>query len=81
MCFLYFKMIQLLLTIFAIYVFIYFSMLGTPNESLWPGVSELKDYKSDFPKWKPQPFSNILPMLDTNGIDLIEVSFICEYSC
>ena len=30
-----------------------FRTLGTPGEEEWPGISELKDYKSTFPKWKP----------------------------
>lgn len=31
-----------------------FSFLqGTPNESLWPGVSLLPNYTSDFPQWSP----------------------------
>jgi serine/threonine protein kinase len=26
---------------------------GTPNENLWPGVSSLPNYTSDFPQWQP----------------------------
>jgi serine/threonine protein kinase len=26
---------------------------GTPNETLWPGVSSLSNYTSDFPQWQP----------------------------
>ncbi|XP_065665221.1 cyclin-dependent kinase 2 isoform X2 [Hydra vulgaris] len=49
-----------------------FRVLGTPNEKVWPGVTDLKEFKSDFPKWRPQPFQAFLPMLDENGIDLLE---------
>ncbi|XP_012560609.1 cyclin-dependent kinase 2 isoform X1 [Hydra vulgaris] len=49
-----------------------FRVLGTPNEKVWPGVTDLKEFKSDFPKWRPQPFQTFLPMLDENGIDLLE---------
>jgi len=49
-----------------------FRTLGTPNETVWPGVSDLKEYKSDFPKWRRQPFSKILTSLDSNGLDLLE---------
>lgn len=49
-------------------------VFGTPNETLWPGVTELKEYKTNFPKWKPQQLSKVLPSLDENGIDLLEVS-------
>jgi len=30
-----------------------FRILGTPTESIWPGVSSLPDYKPVFPKWEP----------------------------
>ena len=47
---------------------------GTPSESTWPGVSSLQDYKSTFPKWKPQNLKNIfLDKLDDAGLDLIQV--------
>jgi len=26
--------------------------MGTPNEKTWPGVSSLKDFKLNFPRWK-----------------------------
>lgn len=26
---------------------------GTPNDTLWPGVSSLPNYTSDFPQWSP----------------------------
>jgi len=29
-----------------------FQKLGTPNETIWPGVSELPDFKATFPKWQ-----------------------------
>ena len=32
-----------------------FQGLGTPDETTWPGVSALKDYKETFPKWHPRP--------------------------
>lgn len=48
-------------------------VLGTPDESSWPGVSSLPDYKTSFPKWRPQPFSKIVPQLDHVGIDLLSV--------
>eukprot|EP00111_Clytia_hemisphaerica_P022659 TCONS_00066670-protein len=50
-----------------------FRVLGTPNEKLWPGVTQLKDYKSDFPKWNPKDLSEVLPELDDDGIDLLKM--------
>jgi len=55
-----------------------FKVLGTPNETLWPGVSELKDYKNDFPKWRPQSLAKFAPSLDSNGLDLLQKLLIYE---
>ncbi|KAG0227269.1 Cyclin-dependent kinase catalytic subunit [Actinomortierella wolfii] len=54
-----------------------FKIKGTPNETVWPGISNLKDYKSSFPQWHPQPWSKIVPMLDPDGLDLL--SQMLEY--
>ena len=35
-----------------------FQLLGTPNETIWPGVSTLKDWH-EFPQWPAQ----VLPLL------------------
>ena len=52
-----------------------FRVLGTPNETLWPGVSKLPDFKEDmFPKWPPRPIREAVPhpdRLDDKGVDLI----------
>jgi len=32
-------------------IFKIFHCLGTPDESVWPGVSSLRDYKTVFPRW------------------------------
>lgn len=50
------------------------SVLGTPNEDIWPGVSTLPDYKSTFPQWHPVDLERAVPALDENGIDLLTVS-------
>nr|CAD7438224.1 unnamed protein product [Timema bartmani] len=51
-----------------------FRTLGTPDESVWPGVSKLPDYKSMFPSWESQDIDEILPGLDPSGQDLFLVS-------
>ncbi|CAG8675838.1 9751_t:CDS:2 [Acaulospora colombiana] len=52
--------------------------MGTPNDEIWPGVSELPDYKSTFPQWSPQPLENIIKNLDEVGLDVVQVSdLIC----
>jgi len=48
-----------------------FRMLGTPNEKVWPKISSLKDYNRDFPKWKPQSLGDVVPALDSKGLDLV----------
>jgi serine/threonine protein kinase len=48
-----------------------FRTLGTPDETLWPGVSKLPDYKpTNFPHWNAQPLSSIVT-LDPLGLDLL----------
>jgi len=49
-----------------------FRSLGTPTESLWPGVSTLPDYKSVFPRWEQQDITQILPLeLSDGGHELL----------
>jgi serine/threonine protein kinase len=36
-----------------------FQKLGTPTEAMWPGLSELPDFKPSFPKWQPKEWSKI----------------------
>jgi hypothetical protein len=50
------------------------SFLGTPNESLWPGVTNLPNFNVTFPYWAPMPFEDIFIELDENGIDLLDVT-------
>jgi serine/threonine protein kinase len=52
-------------------IFKIFRVLGTPKESVWPGVTSLPDFKSTFPKWNPVNLTKHLPNLDKNGIDLL----------
>lgn len=48
--------------------------LGTPDDEMWPKVSELPNYKTQFPKWRRQPLSNSVPRLSSDGVDLLSVS-------
>lgn len=52
-------------------LFAIFRVLGTPNASVWPGVEDLRDFH-EFPQWKPQPLSQMLPALGPLGCDLLE---------
>merc|ERR1719440_1307957 len=56
-------------------IFKIFQKLGTPTEAMWPGLSELPDFKPTFPKWQPKGWANIrntLPQLGSSGVDLLE---------
>jgi serine/threonine protein kinase len=50
------------------------SVLGTPKEETWKGVSQLPDYKETFPTWSAQNLSTLVKNLDANGVDLLQVS-------
>ncbi|OJT11696.1 Cyclin-dependent kinase 1 [Trametes pubescens] len=54
-------------------IFKIFRVLGTPNEEVWPGVSQLPDYKPSFPHWSRQDLRDQVPSLNPEGIDLLEL--------
>lgn len=54
-----------------------YRILGTPNESSWPGITELPEYKPVGPKWKKKDLMKELnDKLDKDGIDLLQKSLI-----
>ncbi|CAJ0755483.1 21471_t:CDS:10 [Entrophospora sp. SA101] len=50
---------------------------GTPTEETWPRVSQLPEYKSDFPIYPQMSLDSHLPKLDNLGLDLL--SQLIEY--
>ncbi|CAM9339420.1 cyclin-dependent kinase 2-like isoform X1 [Lethenteron reissneri] len=48
-----------------------FRTLGTPDEGVWPGVSQLPDYKSTFPRWANQELTKVVPTLNFEGRGLL----------
>ncbi|KAK7083516.1 Cyclin-dependent kinase 2 [Halocaridina rubra] len=51
-----------------------FRTLGTPSEEDWPGVTQLQDYKSSFPRWEVDPEASIaqlVPQLNDMGRHLL----------
>nr|XP_012309104.1 cyclin-dependent kinase 3 [Aotus nancymaae] len=48
-----------------------FRILGTPSEAVWPGVTQLPDYKGNFPKWTGKGLEEIVPNLEPEGKDLL----------
>lgn len=57
-----------------------FRIMGTPNEKNWPGVTQLPDFRSIFPRWEPQ---NLPPAIthhpDKELCDLFKVSCYLSY--
>ncbi|XP_044003059.1 cyclin-dependent kinase 2 isoform X1 [Aphidius gifuensis] len=47
-----------------------FRTLGTPDETTWPGVSQLPDYKSMFPQWDRMNLKEVVPNFDDDARDL-----------
>jgi len=48
-----------------------FRTLGTPDETMWPGVSQLPDYKSMFPRWDARDLDEVVPSFGEEGRDLL----------
>ncbi|CUA78372.1 cyclin-dependent kinase 5 [Rhizoctonia solani] len=59
-------------------IFKIFRLLGTPNEEVWPGVSQLPDYKETFPQWSAVELSQTVRGIDTQGLDLIARTLIYD---
>ncbi|KAG0575315.1 hypothetical protein KC19_VG336000 [Ceratodon purpureus] len=56
-----------------------FRLLGTPNETTWPGVSQHRDWH-EFPQWRPQDLSLAVPGLGAPGLDLLAKMLVFEPS-
>ena len=49
-----------------------FRSLGTPDDDVWPDVSQLPDYKPQFPKWQAKEMRELCPKVDEFGLDLLK---------
>ncbi|KAL6409650.1 Cyclin-dependent kinase 1 [Ilyonectria robusta] len=54
------------------------SILGTPSEELWPGVTSYPDFKSSFPKWLRDMNAVLCHSLDDQGLDLLEMMLVYD---
>jgi cyclin-dependent kinase len=54
------------------------SVLGTPTEMDWPGVTSFPDYKSSFPKWVKQDIAATVNTLDDYGLDLLDALLVYD---
>jgi cyclin-dependent kinase 2 len=60
-------------------LFLIFSRLGTPNENIWPGVSEVPDYKTEFPKFKKTGFEDLMRgRFDHLALDLLNHMLVLD---
>ncbi|KAL1956351.1 hypothetical protein VTO42DRAFT_7434 [Malbranchea cinnamomea] len=48
-----------------------FRLMGTPSERSWPGISQLPEYKPNFPVYATQDLRVIIPQIDQLGLDLL----------
>ena len=49
-----------------------FRMLGTPDEDIWPGVTNLPNYQVIFPSWKPKSIkARVEKFMDKSSVDLL----------
>uniref|UniRef100_A0A7R9UGM7 Cyclin-dependent kinase 2 homolog n=1 Tax=Pinguiococcus pyrenoidosus TaxID=172671 RepID=A0A7R9UGM7_9STRA len=51
-----------------------FRIFGTPNEDMWPGVTELQDWNPSFPVWPSLNVAKFVPGLCEAGIDLLTLT-------
>lgn len=59
-----------------------FRTLGTPCEETWPGVTQLSDYKSVFPRFDPQNVPDAIIEIKADDIFKVKLNkcscFVCE---
>ncbi|KAK8100590.1 PHO system negative regulator [Apiospora kogelbergensis] len=49
-----------------------FRIMGTPTERTWPGITQFSEYKPTFQMYATQELRQILPQIDSLGIDLLQ---------
>jgi len=57
-----------------------FRVLRTPTEELWPGVTQLPDFKASFPNWATMNLKNSMKKLEPAGLDLLEAMLVYDPS-
>merc|ERR1712154_489220 len=58
-----------------------FRVLKTPTDEMWPGVSQLPDFKVHFPAWSSYSLAEQMDgQLDKNGLDLLDRMLIYDPS-
>jgi len=58
-----------------------FRCLGTPDDSVWPGVSSLPNFKRTFPQWSPRSLSELFSAeVSPLAIDLLSKMLVYDPS-
>lgn len=57
-----------------------FNALGTPNDVMWEGVSDLPDFSTRFPNWPQRSIGQTVKNLDSLGLDLLSQMLIYDPS-
>lgn len=59
-------------------IFKIFKTMGTPNETVWPGVSQLPDYKTTFPQWSGTDLGETVRDVEPFGLELVESCLVYD---
>jgi len=57
-----------------------FRVLRTPSEELWPGVTQLPDFKPTFPNWSTMNLKSSMKKLEPLGLELLDLMLIYDPS-
>jgi cyclin-dependent kinase len=58
-----------------------FRLLGTPNETSYPGIAELPDWRSDFRQFPtPETLAPLVPNLEPAGVELLQSMLVYDPS-
>merc|ERR1712176_1090382 len=49
-----------------------FRVLRTPSEEIWPGVTQLPDFKATFPSWTTLNLKTSMKKMESGGLELLE---------
>jgi len=55
-----------------------FRVLRTPTEDLWPGVTQLPDFKATFPNWQTLGLKNSMKKIEPAGLDLLDQMLVYD---
>jgi len=57
-----------------------FRVLRTPTEEIWPGVTQLPDFKATFPSWSSINLKTSMKKIEPAGLEILEAMLIYDPS-